>query len=122
MLAELLDRSPHTDRVFYPGLASHSTNAIARRLFNGKGYGAMITFDLKGAGTEDKRKKRDRFIGLVADKIRLVPTLGDPDTILLPVESVWGSKYPEPGMIRLSVGFGDYEELENTILSALDKL
>jgi cystathionine gamma-lyase/methionine-gamma-lyase len=39
----------------------------------------------------------------------------------MPVESVWGVKYPEPGMIRLSIGFENYNELEKTILEALDK-
>jgi cystathionine beta-lyase/cystathionine gamma-synthase len=37
----------------------------------------------------------------------------------MPVEAVWGAKYPEPGMIRLSVGFEDYETLEKTISGAL---
>jgi cystathionine beta-lyase/cystathionine gamma-synthase len=53
-------------------------------------------------------------------KIKLIPSLGDSKTILLPVESVWGAKYPEPGMIRLSVGFEDYSFLESTILDALN--
>jgi cystathionine beta-lyase/cystathionine gamma-synthase len=35
---------------------------------------------------------------------------------------VWGAKYPEPGMIRLSVGFEDYNELESTIIKALDSV
>jgi cystathionine beta-lyase/cystathionine gamma-synthase len=121
-LAGLLDKSPEIERTFYPGLASHGTNDIARRLFRDKGFGAMITFDLRGNSADEKRKRRDRFIGLVADRIRLIPTLGDSETILMPVEPVWGSKYPEPGMIRLSVGFEEYEELENTIISALERI
>jgi cystathionine beta-lyase/cystathionine gamma-synthase len=40
----------------------------------------------------------------------------------MPVEAVWGVKYPEPGMIRLSVGFEDYAELFTTITTALNKL
>ena len=44
----------------------------------------------------------------MSEKIKLIPTLGDPHTILMPVEAVWGAKYPEPGMIRLSVGFEEY--------------
>jgi cystathionine beta-lyase/cystathionine gamma-synthase len=38
----------------------------------------------------------------------------------MPVEAVWGAKYPEPGMIRLSVGFEEYSELERTVSEALD--
>ena len=40
--------------------------------------------------------------------------------MMLPVESVWGAKYPEPGMIRLSAGFEDTGELTGTIKEALD--
>ena len=68
----------------------------------------------------EKRIRRDKFISLVSEKIKLIPTLGDPHTILMPVEAVWGAKYPEPGMIRLSVGFEEYEELEATVSMALD--
>jgi cystathionine beta-lyase/cystathionine gamma-synthase len=56
----------------------------------------------------------------VSDKIKLIPSLGDFHTILLPVESVWGVKYPEPGMIRLSVGFENTEELTETIRKGLN--
>ena len=51
------------------------------------------------------------LLSLVSEKIKLIPTLGDAHTILMPVEAVWGTKYPEPGMIRLSVGFEEYNEL-----------
>ncbi|HEY5471538.1 MAG TPA: hypothetical protein VIK07_13540, partial [Bacteroidales bacterium] len=61
-------------------------------------------------------------INLVSEKIKLIPTLGDPHTILMPVEAVWGTKYPEPGMIRLSVGFEEYSELEANINKALKAL
>jgi cystathionine gamma-lyase/methionine-gamma-lyase len=40
----------------------------------------------------------------------------------MPVEAVWGAKYPEPGMIRLSVGFEDYSELGGTISNALETI
>jgi cystathionine beta-lyase/cystathionine gamma-synthase len=79
----------------------------------------MVTFDFAGKSGTDKRKRRDDFIKAVSDKIKLIPTLGDPHTILMPVESVWGAKYPEPGMIRLSSGFEDTEELIATISEAL---
>jgi cystathionine beta-lyase/cystathionine gamma-synthase len=58
----------------------------------------------------------------VSEKIKLIPTLGDSRTILMPVEAVWGAKYPEPGMIRLSVGFEDYSELQTTITKALNEV
>jgi len=121
-LADFLDKTSVTGKVWYPGLKSHSTHDIADKLFRGKGFGGMITFDFEGKDTAEKRKFRDKFISLVSEKIKLIPTLGDPHTILMPVEAVWGTKYPEPGMIRLSVGFEEYDELEATISIALDSI
>ena len=121
-LAEYLNNVNVIKKVWFPGLKIHSTHEIAAKLFKGKGYGAMITFDFDGKDGNEKRSRRDKFIKLVSDKIKLIPTLGDPHTILMPVEAVWGTKYPEPGMIRLSVGFEDYNELENTVNKALKAL
>jgi len=121
-LADFLDKTSVTAKVWYPGLVSHSTHNIADKLFRGKGFGGVITFDFEGKDTIEKRKFRDKFISLVSEKIKLIPTLGDPHTILMPVEAVWGAKYPEPGMIRLSVGFEEYEELEATVSLALDSI
>jgi cystathionine beta-lyase/cystathionine gamma-synthase len=121
-LADYLDGRPEIRNVWYPGLKDHPTHDIAEKIFRGKGFGGMITFDFNGNDPAEKRKRRDEFISLVSDKIKLIPTLGDPCTILMPVEAVWGAKYPEPGMIRLSVGFEEYEELEAAIARALNSI
>ena len=110
-VASMLQSSDRVAGVLYPGLESHETHAAAKELTEGKGYGAMITFDLAGASPEAKRERRDRFIAAVYPEIRLIPTLGDNHTILMPVEAVWGTKYPEPGMIRLSVGYEETDRL-----------
>jgi cystathionine beta-lyase/cystathionine gamma-synthase len=121
-LADYLHNFPAINKVWYPGLKDHSTHAIADKLFKGRGFGAMITFDFGGKNDIEKRRRRDNFISLVSEKIKLIPTLGDPHTILMPVEAVWGVKYPEPGMIRLSVGFEQYDELEAIVKKALEGL
>jgi cystathionine beta-lyase/cystathionine gamma-synthase len=121
-LASILEKNKIIEKVWYPGLESHPTHRIAEKLFEGKAYGAMITFDFGGKSKEEKRSRRDLFIKLLSDKIKLIPTLGDPHTILMPVEAVWSVKYPEPGMIRLSVGFEEYVNLETMVIKALEKI
>jgi cystathionine beta-lyase/cystathionine gamma-synthase len=118
-LAVYLNDSSLIKKVYFPCLNNHTTHNEAAKLFGSKGCGAMITFDFDGSDADEKRNRRDAFIRLVSDKIKLIPTLGDPHTILMPVEAVWGAKYPEPGMIRLSIGFENYDELEGTISKAL---
>jgi cystathionine beta-lyase/cystathionine gamma-synthase len=121
-LASYLDENDAVGKVWFPGLESHATHHNALKLFHGKGWGAMITFDFAGEDAAAKRNHRDRFIKNVSQKIKLIPTLGDSSTILMPVESVWGLKYPEPGMIRLSVGFEDYDEIEEIFRSGLSDI
>jgi cystathionine beta-lyase/cystathionine gamma-synthase len=119
-VATLLSASEQVARVLYPGLETHGTHAAARELTGGRGYGAMVTFDLSGSTPEAKRKRRDRFIAAVYPEIRLIPTLGDNHTILMPVEPVWGAKYPEPGMIRLSLGYEEGNVIESVIRRGLE--
>ncbi|MFH2001343.1 MAG: PLP-dependent transferase [Planctomycetota bacterium] len=121
-LARMLEAHPKVEKVLYPGLPSHPTHEQALKLFQGKGYGAIITFDLAGESHEKKQDACNRFIAALAEEVPLVPTLGDVDTILLPIEAVWGGKYPHPGMIRLSVGIEPYDRLEATIKAALKSL
>ena len=119
LIAGLLALSGKVRKVWYPGLESHPSHREAVTLFGNKGFGGIVTFDLAGNTAREKRSARDRFIKNVADKIKLIPSLGDPCTIMMPVEAVWGHKYPEPGMIRLSAGFEDPGELKDTIGKAL---
>lgn len=122
MVAEILERSEKVSKVWYPGLKGHSTHKEALKLFVDKGFGGMVTFDFAGSNRVEKKNRRDRFIKAVSYSIKLIPTLGDPHTILMPVEAVWGAKYPEPGMIRLSAGFEDTDELLSTIITALKSI
>lgn len=120
-IAQLLSQSELVRRVWYPGLAIHPSHNEAVKLFKRNGYGAMITFDFNGSDASEKRKRRDSFIEAVSAKIKVIPSLGDYCTILIPVESVWGEKYPEPGMIRLSLGFENSDELTEIIARGLEK-
>jgi cystathionine beta-lyase/cystathionine gamma-synthase len=120
-VTEILKGHPAVRKVWYPGLSDHKTNEEAMKLFGSRGFGAMITFDFEGSTDNIRKKKRDSFIKTVSEKIKIVPSLGDPKTILMPVESVWGAKYPEPGMIRLSIGFENQDGLLKSISDALDK-
>ncbi|MGD0581640.1 MAG: PLP-dependent aspartate aminotransferase family protein [Bacteroidales bacterium] len=121
-LARLFGKSDIIEKIYYPQLKDHPTHDVAVKLLGEKSGGAMLTIDFSGKEREEKRKRRDSFIQNVSGKIKLVPTLGDPHTILMPVEAVWGAKYPEPGMIRISAGFENTEELLKIVSDALSKI
>ncbi len=46
-IAEFLAGHPRVEKVYYPGLESHPSHAIAKRTM--RGYGGLITFLLKDA-------------------------------------------------------------------------
>jgi cystathionine beta-lyase/cystathionine gamma-synthase len=122
IIANYLENHPKIESVLYPGLTSHKTHNEAVSLFQNKGFGGVITFDIKGTSDEDKREKCNAFIEALSETIPLIPTLGEADTILLPVEPVWGAKYPLPGVIRLSIGIEEIESLQKIIGEGLNQI
>lgn len=73
-MAEFLEAHPKVRRVWYPGLASHPSHEVAKRLMTG--FGGVVTFelntDLAGAG---------RFIDAL--KIpRIAPSLGGVESLV----------------------------------------
>lgn len=121
-IASELVNSDLISDVYYPGLSGHTSHNFASRLFSDKGYGAIVTFSFSGKDKTEKKQRRDAFIESVSDSIMLVPTLGDSHTILMPVEPIWGDRYPDPGMIRLSMGFEETAEILKIIKDALQSL
>jgi len=119
MITGLLRSHPAVGKVWYPGLELHPTHAEALKLFGTRGFGAMVTMDFAGETNEEKKTRRDVFIKTVSDEIKIIPSLGDPKTIIMPVESVWGAKYPNPGIVRISAGFEETAVLATTIAEGL---
>ncbi len=115
-LAQVLEKHPQIEQVRYPGLESHATHQEALKLFDGRGFGAMITFELKGG-----RTSAEIFIARVKSHVKFIATLGDAESILIHVPTVFTQeRFPQMGMFRLSVGFEPYKELECSVLTALD--
>ena len=87
-IARFLEAHPKVAKVWYPGLESHSTHAIAKAQM--KGYGALISFAIKGT-LEDASK--------VIDACRipyLAPSLGGPESLIeQPALMSYSDKSPE---------------------------
>jgi len=47
--AEWLSKHPRIQRVNYPGLKDHPQHGLASRLFEGRGYGGVLSFEISGA-------------------------------------------------------------------------
>lgn len=108
--------------VKYPFLPSHPQYAVAiKQMSNG---GGIVSFELKG-GIDSGR----RFLNAL-EMISMTNNLGDSRTIASHPASTTHSKLSEaerqavgisPGLIRVSVGLEDPEDILDDLLQALDK-
>ena len=122
-LAHDLEGHPAVERIFYPGLSNHPQHALATRQM--KAYGGMIAMELKGGLGAGKA-----FMDATSLVTRAV-SLGDAETLVQHPASMTHATYaPEDrakhgftdGLIRLSVGLEDYEDLRADIFGALSKI
>lgn len=122
-LAEFLQEKDGIKRVNYPGLPSHPDHEVARRQFKGK-YGGLLTFEL-----EDEAASFKMINNLQLAKN--LPNLGDIRTLVIhPASTIYSNVSPEkqrelgvtPGLIRISVGIENPEDIINDFDRALSSL
>lgn len=110
-IAAHLESHPKVKRVLYPGLPSHPQHDIAKR--QQRGFGAMMTFDL---GSLESARKLLNHVHLCS----LAESLGGVETLIShPASMTHAAMPPEvrkengisDGMVRLSVGIEDVEDL-----------
>lgn len=121
-IAEKLEGHPKAQWIKYPFLASHPHYEIAKKQM--KNGGGIVCFELKG-GIESGRK----FLNSL-EMLSLTANLGDTRSIASHPASTTHGKLSEqerlsvnitPGLIRISVGLENRNDILNDILQALDK-
>jgi cystathionine beta-lyase/cystathionine gamma-synthase len=120
VVAERLAAHPNVKSVRYPGLPTHPDHDRARKVLSG-GFGTIVTIDL-GAQAE-----ADAFIRAL-QHVPFAPSLGDAATTLShpattshrgQTEEQWARQGITPGLIRLSIGLEDPEDLWSDFRQAL---
>jgi cystathionine beta-lyase/cystathionine gamma-synthase len=121
-LAEFLASHPKVERVYYPGLPSHPQHALAKRQM--KGFGGMLTFDV---GSLERARHVLNRVRLMA----LAESLGGVETLIShPATMTHASVPPErraaigitDGMVRISAGIEDVDDLRDDLEQALTGL
>jgi methionine-gamma-lyase len=122
-LAELLEGHPKVARVWYPGLASHPDHEVARRILP-RGASGMVSFELAG-GLDAGRRFQDALdVALVGASLGGTHTLAThPPTVthtqMTPEER--RAQGITDGLIRVSVGIEDADDVLEDFDRALDK-
>jgi cystathionine beta-lyase/cystathionine gamma-synthase len=111
-IAVFLANHPAVNRVYYPGLPSHPGHDIARRQL--RDFGGIISFELKGDIDAVKRFAKSAKLWTLAESLGGVKSL-----FCNPATMTHAAVEPEvrranglsDGLIRLSVGLEDAEDL-----------
>jgi cystathionine beta-lyase/cystathionine gamma-synthase len=124
-IAEWLTKHPRIRKVNYPGLSDHPQHTLAKSLFEGKGFGGVLSFEIDGA---DKAQIY-RFMESLTVCLPAT-TLGDVYSLVLhPATSSHRSLTAEErarvgipdGLVRLSAGIESVEDILSDLESALSK-
>ncbi len=121
VIAEYLESHKDIDRVYYPGLQSHEDFEIAKKQM--KGFGAMLSFELK-AGIDPMEFQRNlEFIKPSMSLAGLETTTVSPTqtTHALLSEEERLSRGIKNGLIRFSTGIEEPEDLIKDLERAIHK-
>ena len=111
-IVRLLEESQVVDRIYYPGLIDHPGHQIA--LKQQAGFGAMMSFELKGGNAEVSAFLESLTLFSIAESLGGVESLvAVPATMTHRAmeESAQIEAGIKPTLIRLSVGIEDAEDL-----------
>ena len=120
-MAQYLEAHPKVTKVHYPGLPSHPQHALARKQM--RGFGGMIAFDL---GSLEAARRLLNSVRLCA----LAESLGGVETLISHPATMTHASVPADrraalgitdGLVRISVGIEDIEDLKADLAQALDR-
>ncbi len=119
-LAAWLAEQPPVERVYYPGLPNHPGHELAKRQM--RDFGGMISIRLKG-GAEAARRflPRTKLFSLAESLGGVESLVCHPATMThasIPVE-VRTARGVDDGLIRLSVGIEDADDLQEDLRQAM---
>jgi cystathionine beta-lyase/cystathionine gamma-synthase len=121
-IANFLEDHPKVKRVYYPGLTSHKEHELAKQQQDG--FGGMIAFEL---GSLENARNFLESVKLCT----LAESLGGVETLIShPATMTHASVLPEDrarlgisdGLVRISVGLEDTEDLISDLEQALNRI
>ena len=121
-VAEYLAEDPRVGHVYYPGLPDHPQHALAARQMSG--FGGMVSFELK----EDSMERAKKFCEST-HIFALAESLGGVESLIEHPAIMTHASVPQDvrlryglrdGLIRLSVGVEDGDDLVDDLRQALD--
>jgi cystathionine gamma-lyase/cystathionine beta-lyase/cystathionine gamma-lyase/homocysteine desulfhydrase len=122
IVADFLSKHKKVKAVFYPGLPDHPQHALARRQMTG--FGAMITFETGSQKNANKMLKKVRICSLGESLGGVETLISHPATM---THAGLGAKGRAAigitdGMVRISVGIEDVDDILDDLDAALNAI
>ena len=111
-IAGLLEKHPRVERVFYPGLPSHPSHAVARAQM--AGFGGVVSFVVKGGLDGASRVVDAMKLARIGPSFGGVETLVEQPAVMSYYEMTTEERAAigiADGLVRLSVGIEETEDL-----------
>jgi len=121
-LAEFLSKHPKVQKVYYPGLPDHPGHQLAKKQMSG--FGGMISFETGSLQAARKILEGVTVFSLAESLGGVESLISHPATMThasIPVEDRLRFGVTE-GLVRLSVGVEDLEDLEADLRQALAEI
>jgi len=121
-LARVLSRHPRVRKIYYPGLEAHPQHELAQR--QASGFGGIVSIDLGGLDPARRFMESLRIFALAE-------SLGGVESLVCHPATMTHASVPAAdrarlgitdGLVRLSVGIEDVEDLVRDVESALAEL
>lgn len=121
-VAEFLSVHKKVIKVFYPGLTDHPQHDLAKRQMSG--FGAMITFETGSLSNANKMLRKVRVCSLGESLGGVETLISHPATMTHAALGAKGRKEIgiTDGMVRISVGIEDIEDIVNDLDQALNAI
>ena len=122
IVADFLSSHKKVKQVFYPGLKSHPQHALAKQQMSG--FGSMITFETGSLKNANKMLKRVRVCSLGESLGGVETLISHPATMTHAALGEKGRKAIgiTDGMVRISVGIEDVEDILADLGQALNAI
>jgi len=122
IVADFLSMHKKVKAVFYPGLVNHPQHALAKKQMSG--FGAMITFETGSLKNANKMLKALRVCSLGESLGGVETLISHPATMTHAALGEKGRKAIgiTDGMVRISVGIEDVDDIVEDLDQALDAI
>jgi len=122
IVADFLSKHKKVKAVFYPGLPTHPQHALARRQMSG--FGSMITFETGSLKNANTMLKKVRVCSLSESLGGVETLISHPATMTHAALGVKGRKAIgiTDGLVRISVGIEDVDDILDDLDSALNSI